>query len=291
MKNICTVSDINYLPKGLTLYESISDNFKDFTLNYLCIDDLTYQKLNSINLPNLKVFHVDEFTSKDDFLLNLKNQDYKYFCWSLASYFSNHLLSTDIDSITYIDSDIFFHHSLQILFDSIGEQNEIAIFRHRQFDLSMSHTDGWFNVGVVYFKNGKIGSHICNWWCESVLHKKYPELSTCGDQKYLDEFPNMCPEDYIFIDGEIGHGAPWQWQLYDFSDYEENGNIIWDGKKQKLIFTHFSQFEYNELDYVPSKMHHIYTTINMYKEISPLMGIYDEYYNKLKKTIKKYGLK
>ena len=290
MKNICTVSDINYLSKGLALYDSISNNFPNFILNYLCIDDLTYEKLNYLNLPNLKVFHVDEFTSKDIVLLDLKNNDYRYFCWSLASYFSNYLLNTNIDSITYIDSDIFFHHSLEILFDSFGDKNEIGIFRHRQFDLSTPYHDGWFNVGVVYFKNGKIGRHICNWWSDAVLYKKYENLSTCGDQKYLDEFPNMCPEDYIYIDGDIGHGAPWQWQLYDFSDYEENGNIIWNGNKQKLIFTHFSQFKYEENGYVPSTTHYIYTPLNLYSENTSLKKIHKNYYHDLKKVIQKYNL-
>ena len=37
MKNICTVSDNNYLIKGLTLYESLKESSKDFILHYLCI--------------------------------------------------------------------------------------------------------------------------------------------------------------------------------------------------------------------------------------------------------------
>jgi hypothetical protein len=196
-------------------------------------------------------------------------------------------MKKDIGNILYIDSDILIHHDIQIILNSIGDK-EVGIFRHRQFKLNTYVAEGLYNVGVVYFKNGIIGRHILNWWSDAVLHQKYPHLATCGDQKYLDEFPNMCPNDMIFIDGDIGHGAPWQWQLYDFSEYEKDGDIIWAGQKQKLIFTHFSQFDFRHDGYTPSLQHHIYTPINVYNDISGLKAIYDDYYNKLKKTKIKY---
>ena len=288
MINICTVSDINYLYKGLTLYESLNKKTKNFVLHYLCIDEISYNNLKKFECENLIIYNINDLLEKNEILKKLKLGDYKYFCWSLASYFCNFLIEYGLNSITYIDSDIFFHESIDLIFDEIGDR-EVAIFRHRQFDLKSPRMEGWFNVGVVHFKNGKIGRHICKWWSEAVLYKKYPHLSTCGDQKYLDEFPNMCPDDYIFIDGNIGHGAPWHWQLYDFSEFNTNGNIIWEGKKQKLIFTHFSQFEYGENGYIPSKMHHIYTPLEEYKLNKSLKKIYDDYYSKIKETIYKYG--
>ena len=99
----------------------------------------------------------------------------------------------------------------------------------------------------------------------------------------------MCSN--IFIDGEIGHGAPWQWQLFNYDDYETDGTIIWEGKKQKLIFSHFSQFNYNlENDtYLPSSQHHIYTRLTMYTDNKGLKIIYDDYFNKIKKTHIKYN--
>ena len=121
---------------------------------------------------------------------------------------------------------------------------------------------------------------------------KYPHLATCGDQKYLDEFLRICPDDYLFIDGNIGHGAPWIWQLYDFSDYEKDNTIIWNGGKQKLIFSHFSQFDYNieNNTFIPSKMHHIYTPMENYTKINGLRKIYEDYFSEIKKTnIKYYG--
>jgi hypothetical protein len=288
MINICTVSDYNYLNKGLTLYDSLLEKCDNIILHYLCIDGDTYNHLKKHENKNLKIYDINILLNSDINLLNLKNGDYKFYCWSLASYFTNFLMKNIDEPITYIDSDIYFHQSFNIILNEIGNR-EIAIFRHRQFDLDSNRPEGLFNVGVVYFKNGYIGKNILNWWSDAVLHKKYPNLSTCGDQKYLDNFLHMCPKDLILIDGNIGHGAPWHWQLYDFSDYFIDETIIWDDKKQILTFTHFSQFINYDDTYIPSTMHHIYTPLFMYKEIPQLKNIYDNYHNKLKKTLKKYG--
>ena len=285
MINVCTVSDINYLIKGLTLYESLLEHSKGFVLHYLCIDDASYNKLKKFESKTLIVYNVNDLLYNDVYLMKLKNDNYRYFCWCLASYFSNYLMDNNIGDIIYIDSDILLHHDIEKILTPIGDR-EIGIFRHRQF--KHETPEGFYNVGVVYFKNGPVSRHILKWWADAVLHFKYPELATCGDQKYLDAFPNMCPDDLIFIDGEIGHGAPWQWQLFDYSDYETNGNIIWEGRTQKLIFSHFSQFDFRENGYIPSTEHHIYTPLSMYSDNKQLKIIYDDYYDKLKKTKEKY---
>ena len=92
MKNLCTVSDINYLYKGLTLYESLKSETKNFILHYLCIDDESFNKLRQFESDSLKVYHVETYLESDTGLKSLKNSDYRYFCWSLASYFTNKLL-------------------------------------------------------------------------------------------------------------------------------------------------------------------------------------------------------
>jgi hypothetical protein len=290
MIELCTVSDYNYLFKGLTLYESLTEFSDDFILNYLCIDDKSFDFLKKYESNTLKVWNINELLRNDKNLLNLKNTNYRYFCWSLASYFSNFLMKKNDKPIMYIDSDILLHDNINNILNEI-DNKDIGIFRHRQFDLSSNRPEGHYNVGVVFFKNSDLGKFLLNWWSDAVLFMKYPTLATCGDQKYLEEFPKLCPKDRIFIDGNIGHGAPWQWQLFNFDDYEKDGTILWEGKKQKLIFSHFSQFDY-DIDndsYIPSQQHHMYTSLDMYKNINGLKNIYDDYFLKIKKTHQKYG--
>jgi hypothetical protein len=288
MKNICTLSDKNYLHQGLALYESINESSTDFVLHYLCLDKESYNKLISLNLPNLIPFDVNELIVKDENLRHIYNTDYKYFCYSLATYFSNFLLKQGIDSILYCDSDIYFHKDINSLYDRFLDI-DVAIFKHRQFTYEQNRPEGAFNVGVVYFKNSTKGMSVSDWWTDAVMYRKYPHLATCGDQKYLDEFPRLCEPNEIYIDGDVGHGAPWQWQLYDLKDLENN-KITYNGEEQEYIFTHFSQFKFNlrTEKFIHSFMHQPYTNNNKIFEIESLDNLYKNYFNVILDLNKKY---
>lgn len=283
--NLTTVADYGYLANGIALYKSLLNYSHNFKLHYLCIDDKSHAKLIECGFEQIIVYHINDLLNNDQSLLELKNSNYKYFCWSLASYFTQYLMLKLNLPLIYIDSDIFFYKNINEL-HKLMENKSIGIFKHRQFLTETWH--GYYNVGVCYFNNDAVGKNILNWWADAVLHKKYPHLATCGDQKYLDKFPSMCPNDLFFDESVIGHGAPWLWQLYDYSDFNENGNIIWNGIKQQLYFTHFSQFIYKEDTYIPSAQHHEYVPLHIYKETPALKHIYDEYYSCLKNIHNKY---
>jgi len=290
MKHLCVVSDYNFLPKGLTLYESLLKNSEDFVLHYLCFDEKSYTKLLEYESDSLRVYSDESFLENDEVLNLLKTSDRKYYSYTLASYFSHQLMGELDAPITYIDADIFFHQDIGVIFEEMGEK-EVGIFRHRQYDPRYPNGNGWFNVGVVHFKNTVAGRHVLSWWSDAVLYRKYPELATCGDQRYLDAFLEL-DEAKLFIDGTIGHGAPWQWMLYDFSTYEDDGCITWGGQRQKLVFSHFSQFEYSLKDnsYTPSTTHYCFTPLDMYSSIPQLKSIHDDYFGQIKRAHKEYNL-
>lgn len=290
MINLSVVSDYNFLGKGLTLYESLMKFNDNFVMHFLCIDEETFEKIKEINKENIVAYRLQDLLDADENLSNLKEDEYKYFCWSLASYFTNYLNRKLCCDITYIDADIYFHQDINLLFEEIGNK-EVGIFRHRQYDMRHPNGNGWFNVGVVHFKNTESGRHLLNWWSDAVLHKKYPELATCGDQRYLDAFLAL-DRTKLFIDGNIGHGAPWQWYLYYFDTYATDGCITWHGKKQKLVFSHFSQFVYSieEDTYNPCTTHYCFTPADLYKNNEGLKKIYDDYFEQIKKTHEVYKL-
>lgn len=288
MNHLCAISDYNFLPKGLTLYDSLREKSSDFIMHYLCFDKKSFDKMSEYGSDTLIVYHDEEFLS-NKILKNLKIKDRKYYSYTLASFFSNYLIEKIGSDITYIDSDIYFHQDIDLIFKEI-KSRDIGMFRHRQYSMDFPNANGWFNVGVVHFKNTDIGRHVLNWWADAVLNRKYPELATCGDQRYLDAFLEI-DRDSVFIDGAIGHGAPWQWQLYSFDTYEKDGCITWNNDKQKLVFSHFSQFEYSikKNTYTPSTMHHCYTPVNFYTN-GVLKSIYDNYFDEIKKTHIKYDI-
>lgn len=273
MRHICSASDIKYLMKGLTLFESLRETSSEpFTLHYLCLDDESFNVVR--NIDGILAYRYSISNS----LKELRDTDYLLFCYASASVFCDHLLKY-YPEITYADSDIFFHKDISKIWTEIGD-NSVGIFRHRQF--SSPRPEGAFNVGVVYFKADQIGKAVCSWWADAVVSGRYPDYASCGDQKYLDFFPYLC-HGKLFVDGHIGHGAPWQWQLYEYVD----DDIVWEGERQELIFTHFSQCQFEP--FIPSTSHHCYTPPSMYHNPA-IKSIYINYYRKMQAVKEKYNL-
>jgi hypothetical protein len=246
MKYFCTLSDINYLPKGLALYKSLKKETKeDFILYYLVMDEASAQLLAELSLPGIVVHKLSGIEIEREELRNARaNRPYTQYCYTLASYYLFYLLGTEkIDHITYIDSDIFFYQDPDIIYKEIGNKS-VGIIAHRHNKIG-SDRDGAYNVGVIYFKNNEMGKKVLFWWMDAVLNKKYPEYMTCGDQKYLEGFSPLFGEENICVaDKTFGHGAPWNFRLYSYEKASE-GKITWNGKEQLLLFNHFSRFSYD----------------------------------------------
>jgi hypothetical protein len=246
VKNLCTLSDWNYLPKGLALYKSlVSTSTESFKLYYLCLDETSYKKLIRLRLPNILPISLQTIERQNEELGTARaNRPYNEYCWTLASYFCDWLLSKeDLEHVCYIDSDILFYADIDILYKEIGPK-DVGIVAHRHN--AVGDRDGAYNVGVIYFRGSKIGRECLYWWKDAVLLKKHPEYYGCGDQKYLEGFiPRYGIDNICVMDETFGHGAPWNYRLYDWSTYDQDHCITWNGKKQSLVFNHFSRMSYD----------------------------------------------
>jgi hypothetical protein len=253
MKHLVAVSDSKYLPYGLALIESLTQTATlQWTLHYYCMDQPTFQGLSRLRIPNVVAYPPETLIpfgltlpgSQEFKLQVLRKDDFQAFCWTLASVFTRYLMNTlSCDSLTYIDTDIVFYKDITRLFEAFGEKH-CGIFRHRHFDLSKSYVEGHYNVGVVYFRNSSIGRRLLNWWADAVVSRTPPQYATCGDQKFLEFFPLVCAPSELYVDTGIGHGASWQWEVYDLSRLSEKV-IGWNGETQDLVFNHFSRFQYS----------------------------------------------
>jgi hypothetical protein len=296
MKVFTSLSDYNYLPLGLSLYESLAKNTKDeFILYYLCLDRETYHKLHELNQSGLGIIPIliDDLISENSDLSSYNKREYREFVWMLASYFTHYILITKKpDNVSYIDADIFLYGDIQMMYDEIGD-NSVGIIRHRHIELSANTIDGKYNVGIVYFKNDVIGRHLLDWWKDAVLYRKYPQLATCYDQKYLEAFEMMYPQNVCIVDKSFAHSAPWHHRLYDWSDYLTDSTITWNNQKQILLFNHFSRisFDTKKGTYLPSGGQYGDHTQNFEVfNIPAVKKIHDDYFEEIKKVNKKYNL-
>ncbi len=293
-KDICILSDFNYLTYGITLIDSLlRTSSVPICIHYLCMDDKSYKILNTLYNNNIVLYNENILLEKNKQLQLLKDTHYIYYLYTLSSEFTKYLIDVKkCESVTYIDSDICFHKDIQIIYNEI-KNKDVGIFKHR-FPEGLEHNAklyGEFNVGVVYFKNSKKGREVLNWWNDAVLYKKYPELANCGDQQYLDMFPKMCSEDEIYIDDNIGHGAPWNWRSYSL-DNIDNYKVIYKGQKQPYVFSHFSKFKYNikSNTYTNSPVYNTYTNNGNVYHNKKLIKLHDEYFNNIKISNQKIRL-
>lgn len=289
MKNFCSVADFNFLDRVTALNTSLKKYSDDYVLHLLCLDKKIYEKVEE---PNIRKYLIDDLVVADKLLANsqnnepskeaLINTDFSQekakklqFIWSLSAYFSWYCLEhLDIEDILYIDSDIYFFNNWNSIYENIKEHS-VGIVEHR---CPYNPDNGKFNVGIVYFKNDLEGYKCCTSWKNWLLlndHQFYKSHGTCGDQKYLELFPQLF-SGVVILDEFIGHLAPWN---YAHHSYGNNKKILWNNKEQKLLYCHFSNFkpDYEKNTYIPARRHGIISLDNLF-----LKEIYDEYFECLK---------
>ena len=283
--HITILCDYNYIHFSLALVYSLLEKSKeDFVIDFLCLDDETYEIIKTINYKVKAYRECDILKCKK--LMWYKHNDKLNYFYTLASYFSNFIMKTiDCKSVMYIDSDILFHKDVYYLYNAFGEK-DVGIFRHR-FTGNKDFC-GEFNVGVVYFKNSQKGRQVLEWWAYSVLYKKYSELGldSCGDQKYLNMFPRLLNENELFIDGNIGHGAPWNWVDTDLTNVDKY-LIKYKNSEQVLVFTHFSKFMYDFLKDTYDEKYLGYSTLTNNNSVfnhQSLKILHNEYFFHLKNS-------
>lgn len=134
---------------------------------------------------------------------------WKEFCWTAASCYAEFLLrSQKMDALTYLDADMMFFSDPQVVFDEIGERS-IAITPHRLIP-SKKHLErnGLFNVGWVTFKNDEVGRNCLSRWAAQTRERCSADYG-CGDQFYLNEWPDLYGKDLCIIQNIGVNAGPW----------------------------------------------------------------------------------
>lgn len=294
MRTLTTLSDQYYLDKGIAMFESVKRLMEGFNLYYLCLDRFTFDTLSGIDARLIPMFIDYEFRDNKDFELLAKNNksnpnDHSDFHFALGSFFTNYIMEKKSpESILYIDADILFYKSLEVIFEAM-EGNSIGLILHRHNKIGAKV--GGYNVGVIYFRNNDVGRKCLKWWRDVVLDKNnkwYETHGMCGDQKYLELFEPLFGKENIKILDEdiIGHGAPWNFTLYNY--FNDKSIIKWKEIIQILVFNHFSHFNYNENSYKIERENE-WDGWELLK--NPMIKrYYDEYFEILKDVKKRYKL-
>lgn len=238
----CTLFDNGYLIKGMAMMESLVQWCPDAQVFVLCMDQQTQEILTALNRSYITCIPLADLETPE--LLEVKkSRGVAEYCWTLSPCLPSFLLEQypDIDFITYLDSDLLFYSPLGPIFDEIGNSS-IAIIEHRFAPrLQNREINGRFCVEWVSFRRDEEGMRCLTRWREQCIEWCYYRLEDgkMGDQKYLDEWPDLYPNCHIIEHPGAGI-APWNYEKLHFSQ-DASGRIEVDGSP--LIFYHFHQFQ------------------------------------------------
>ena len=236
----CTYFNRHYLPRGILLHSSLSRHCPNFLLYVLCLDDATFDYCSNLSLPSLKPISLGELERADPELQATKatrsTVEY-YFTCSPCLPLHVLRLNPTIDSVTYLDADLYFFSSPEPLFEEMGN-GSILMIEHRFSAANSDHLKyGRFNVGYMSFRNDDSGRKCLEWWREQCVEWCYDRLEETrfADQKYLDAWPSLFPG--VVVSRNAGANlAPWNLDRHRVS--RSNGRIYVDNSE--LVFFHFA---------------------------------------------------
>lgn len=234
--NFCTLYDSNYISKGIALYLSIAKYTDDFTIYVMAMDRKCEDMLKEMNFPHIVVECLDDNTTPE--LLEAKeNRSRAEFCWTCGSYVTHTFLTKyNLPDITYLDSDLMFFASPEIIFEELEKQHaSVGLSPH----FIPYNATGKYCVQYCYFKNDKDGLGALTWWKNECLKWCYSQIEDgkYGDQMYLDQMPHLF-KNVCDIDHRGTGMAYWNEFAYEFA----NDSVIYHGKSYPFVSFHYSGF-------------------------------------------------
>lgn len=239
MPNICTILTKDYLVQGLTLYSSLKRHTPRFQFWVLCVDQLTYDLLERLQLENVHLVSVQTMATRKLTRLKSKRQLHE-FCWTLKSSFLSYVIKNNfnVDSVLYMDADLFFYQDCREIYDDWGESS--VYLTKLWLPPSWEKKVGKYSAGLIGIKRDKSGRATLESWRRKCLHWCYDrrEKGLWADQKYLDAWPQVASG--VRISANVGINAgPWNIKR-NYAVDEKEGSLRFGSRK--LVCYHFSGF-------------------------------------------------
>jgi len=241
--HFCTLFDARYAARGIVMLESLEAHCKEEkTITILAVDDTTPAMIEKLGRPTWTVMTVEQMQDAE-LLWVRRSRPHREFCWTCAPALMKHMVAKHGENhiVVYLDADLYFFASPHGLLEELKGNGKILIHEHR-YSQDRSHYEkgsGRFNVGFVAFVIGDEASSCTNRWRQQALDKCVldPENGFCGDQGYLNEWPELYSG--LRILQNIGGGvAPWNLQ-----NYVLGGTIARPTVDQvPLVFFHYHSF-------------------------------------------------
>jgi hypothetical protein len=239
MSRYCTLFDLNYLGRGLALHQSLLRHGGRFTLHVLCLDELVFQALTSARPAGLVPVPLHTLLQWDPGLAAARTgrAPLEFFFACKASLLL-YLLERDTggDRLSYLDADLYFFEN-PFLVDRECQGSPVALTPHR-FTPQNRHLArfGQYNAGWLSVDASPEAHRFLDWWRARCLESTtlIDDEAHFGDQKYLDQVPELFPYARLVQHPGINTG-PWNLNAGSVS----LGELGIQVEGRPLIFFHF----------------------------------------------------
>lgn len=213
-EHFVTLFDSNFLPQGLALHMSMERHLKDgYKLWVLCLDDRVYDNLERLSLNNVSPLKLSQLETPE--LLAAKTtRTSKEYCWTLTPFAPSFVFNSDntVKRVTYLDADTWLLGDLSRLFVDFEQSGGSVFITDHAYALEhdQSMTSGKYCVQFMTFTRGE-GDEVRDWWESKCLEWCYSRIEEgkFGDQKYLEQFPELFPNKVYIAKDLDNFMAPW----------------------------------------------------------------------------------
>lgn len=212
MEHYVTLFNSLFLPQGLALHTSMERHINSYTLWILCVDDEVHETLARFNLPNVRLLQLSKLETPE--LLAVKPaRTIGEYCWTLTPFSSRFVFEADlaVSRVTYLDADMWFRKNPNLIFNEFNNSGKQVLITDHAYapEHDQSATSGQYCVQFLTFTRD--GEQVRKWWeerCVEWCFARY-EDGKCGDQKYLDDWPERFPALVHVLENKELTLAPW----------------------------------------------------------------------------------
>ena len=238
----CTYSDLNYLPRLLTLLDSLRRTQASFRILILALDAETELYFSENAKADIQISTISSLEISHPKLTEARaNRTEMEFVFTLTPFLMKHALemASPGEVAVYLDADLFFFGDPTLVLKDMTE-SDIGIIPHRYSERNLRRLSqyGTFNVGWVGIRNSENGRECADWWSERCLEwcGDEPVDGNYADQGYLDKFPDLFKGVKILSNRGFNL-APWNTDGQIIRK-DEAGQIV-VGEQATLVFFHF----------------------------------------------------
>ncbi len=195
----------------------------EYKIWVFCMDDESLTELSSMqSISNSCLLINIEKLITDDIAKAKKDRTHGEFIWTLTPFLYSYVFDQDksIPRITYLDADLYFRKSPEILLDLFSKSKKQILLTPHGFSPNRDLSEIVGKFCVQFLTVSREASPFLNWWQTRCLEwcGSVPTDGKFGDQKYLDLVPELFPNLYFSLENiELTQG-PWNMERFSPSD-------------------------------------------------------------------------